>query len=137
MTLADLNGLRYLDDEISDLEEQIESLRTQAEKCTQSFSDMPSGSGVSDRVGKMASQIADYTNLLVSVKADRIQKSAEIHSFLLGIEDDLIRRTFYLRFIQGLPWIEVGRRLGGGNNEENSRMRVVRYLNKINEGAKK
>lgn len=133
MNLAELNGLRHLDEEILEIEEQIERLRTDAERCSQILSDMPRTSGVSDKIGRIASDIADYTSLLVDTKAERIKKSQEIHAFILEIPDEQTRRAFYLRFVQCLRWEEVARRLGGGNSADGARMRVVRYLNEMEE----
>lgn len=134
MTLNELNGLYYLDREINDLETQIEKLRTEAEKCTATLSDMPKGNNVNDKVGRLASAIADYRSLLVMTKEERVKKSSEIHAFILGIEDEQTRRAFYLKFVLCLSWEEVGQRLGGGNSAASARMRVVRYLKK--EGLK-
>lgn len=128
MTLNELNGLRHIDAEIKDIEEQLEKLRTEAESCTAKLDDMPKNSGVSDKVGRLACEIADYTTLLEETKAERTEKSREIHAYILNIENDYIRRVFYLRFVQGLTWRKVAERIGGGNTEDSVKKIVARYI---------
>lgn len=128
MTLNELNGLRHIDAEIKDIEEQLEELRTEAESCTAKLDDMPKNSGVSDKVGRLACEIADYTTLLEETKAERTKKSREIHAYIVNIENDYIRRVFYLRFVRGLTWAKVAERIGGGNTEDSVKKIVARYI---------
>ena len=59
MTKKELSQLYNLSKEIKAKEEQLEQLKAIAESTTAQLSDMPHGSGVSDKIGKTVAEIAD------------------------------------------------------------------------------
>ena len=53
--------------------------------------------------------------------------------YLTAVEDEvelayLTRRIFELRYIDGCNWVQVARRIGGGNTAESVRKRHNRYI---------
>lgn len=58
-------------------------------------------------------------------------KKRGIETFIESIEDSLTRRIFRLRFIDGMNWVQVSLKVGGGNTPDGVRMIVNRHLQKI------
>lgn len=59
------------------------------------------------------------------------ERCMEIERFIDGIEDDVTRSIFEIRYLVGgyMPtWEEVAARIGGGNSGDGVRMAVARYL---------
>lgn len=73
-------------------------------------------------------------------KVDRLQRErlemahetlAEIEEFLTGIQDAKVRRMIELRYVEGLTWRQVAKRMYGSPYfEDTARMRVKRFLEK-------
>lgn len=53
---------------------------------------------------------------------------AYLRGYIARIDDALTRRIFELRYIDGLSWAQVAKRVGGGNSVEGVRQRHNRYL---------
>ncbi len=64
MTKKELSQLYYLKKEIRQLEQRINELETAATNCTVKITGLPSGRGISDKIGNYGAQIADLKNLL-------------------------------------------------------------------------
>ena len=60
---------------------------------------------------------------------------AYLRQYIADIDDALTRRIFELRYIGRYSWMQVARRLGGGNTAEAVRKRHNRYLKADNEAA--
>lgn len=67
-------------------------------------------------------ELKQLRRLPPGAERDRLVKYIE------SVPDPITRRCLELRYREGLPWAEVARRIGGGNSENNVRMRVYRYL---------
>ena len=64
MTKKELSQLYYLKKEIRAQQQRIKELETVASSCTSNINGLPSGKGVSDKIGNYAAQIADLKSLL-------------------------------------------------------------------------
>ena len=53
---------------------------------------------------------------------------AYLRGYIARIDEALTRRIFELRYIDGLSWAQVAKRVGGGNSAEAVRQRHNRYL---------
>mgnify|MGYP001053041932 FL=1 len=60
---------------------------------------------------------------------------AYLRQYIADIDDALTRRIFELRYIGRYSWMQVARRLGGGNTAEAVRKRHNRYLKADNEAT--
>ena len=123
MTEAELNQYRAIQTEIDDLNFRIGQL---SEKKVQVMTDKVKGStkyfpytevnfnvtGV-DQAGywKNQNRINKLKHKREDKKAELIQKESEMHDFIYSIQDSLIRQIFILRFIDGLPYEAIGKRL--------------------------
>ena len=55
---------------------------------------------------------------------------AYLRGYIAKIDDALTRRIFELRYIDGCSWVQVAKRVGGGNTVEAVRQRHNRYIRK-------
>lgn len=65
------------------------------------------GGGPSDRVGRMAGQIADERAELERMEERYSQAVAEAMGILEGLADPLERKVLMIRYIEGTRWEEV------------------------------
>lgn len=130
MTWDDLKSLRHIDEEIEEMRNRIMALRCQAESTTAPFNDMPKGSGVSDKVGRIAAEIADLLTIYEDDLLRQIETLKELQAYTKGISDSYIRRIISLHFVDGYSWQQVANRIGGGNTSSSVRMAAKRYVEK-------
>lgn len=53
-----------------------------------------------------------------------------LERYIASVEDSRVRQILTLRYEQGLSWVQVAQRMGGGNSESCVRMTVCRFLKK-------
>lgn len=112
MTKNDLGQLHYLNKEIEMLKIRQRELRTIAEGTTTRITGMPFGSGISDKIGNYASEIADL-DLLITLNIERCWKELkQLNQFINTIDDSQLRQIFSLRYINGLTWQQIAFAVG-------------------------
>lgn len=129
MTYRELNRIRALREEIKRDYERIEELRSLAESTTQTLSDMPRGSGVSDKVARYAAEIVDLQISILGHRLDAIEEEKKITDYVSTITDPLIRLIIKLRHVDLLKWQDIAQQIGGGNSAESIRQAYHRFLN--------
>ncbi|MGN0338642.1 MAG: hypothetical protein ACI4EE_14205 [Lachnospiraceae bacterium] len=67
---------------------------------------------------------------LESLKEKLDVKMDEVEQYIDTIEDSRKRLILKLRYVDGLQWREVAKRLGPGNNEDAIRIEITRFLDK-------
>lgn len=126
MTLKELSGLYYIDNQIKSIKTEIELLRESAERITSYISDMPKGSVSADKLSSTLALIADREIELAELEAERAAKAVEIGRYINSIDDSLTQTIFRLRFISLCSWQEVASKT---NNTEYSVKHICyRYL---------
>lgn len=126
MTLKELSGLYYIDNQIKSIESEIASLRESAERITSFISDMPKGSGSADKLSATLALIADRETELAELAAEKAEQAVKIGRYINSIDDSLTQTIFRLRFISLLSWQEVASKT---NNTEYSVKHICyRYL---------
>lgn len=78
--------------------------------------------------GSLKSKLRLRQTILKGKEAALADKLNEIELFLSQIEDSRMRRIIALRFIDGLTWEQVGRRMGGGNNADSVKQAFHRFM---------
>jgi hypothetical protein len=131
MTRKELEGLYYLRKEIERDEERIEELRAKAESCTQQLSDMPHGSGISDKTSEYVDKIIELQLKIFEKALDCIEQETRITDFLRTIDDPLIRLIIELRHVDFMKWRDIAQKIGGENTEDSVRMMHGRFLKKL------
>ena len=89
---------------------------------------MPHGSGVSDKVGRLAVEIDEMERRVRELEAEIEKSELPVFTFISGIEDSWTRMLFRLRFIRGMDWKEVASIIGGGNTVKSVANACYRYL---------
>lgn len=128
MTLKQLSQLYHLRREIKMYEEQIEKLQSVAESTTQNITGMPLSKNVSDKVGQIAADIADY-KVLIEYDTNRCKKELDkLQSYIRGVDDSLTRQILTLRFVNGYSWSKVAD--ATGSSEYAVKQICYRYIKK-------
>lgn len=99
MTKKELSQLYYLKKEIRQLEQRINELETAATNCTVKITGLPSGKGISDKIGNYAAQIADLKALLDLNLKKCFYELNRLERFIQSVEDSQMRiiLTFKIR----------------------------------------
>ena len=129
MTLCELNTHLDLIEKLARAREMLQSLRDAALPGASVITGMPHSSDVKDKVGDLASEIADMDARIEFLEAEVKTSEEKIVPWIHGIEDDQTRLFFRLRFLRGLTWKEVAAVIGGHNTEDSVRMACYRKLN--------
>lgn len=96
--------IRSLDESIARLEAEIGSI-------TVNMSGMPRGTGTSDKTASLAIRLADKKIQREEMKAKAVLISEEIADSIHAVEDPDQAQLLYLRYIDGLPWDEIAKRM--------------------------
>ena len=112
MTKKELSNLYYLKKEIKEQEKRIAELENEAAKCTSKITGLPKGTGVNDKVGDYAAQIADLKTLLDINLKKRIYELNKLETYIQGVEDSQMRIILTLRYIECLSWQKIAYAIG-------------------------
>lgn len=130
MTKKELSQLYYLNREIEHLKTRIAELECVATSCTANITGLPHASGISDKIGKYAAEIADLKELLDLNLKKCFYEFNRLNRYIQSIDDTQVRMILTLRYVNGLCWNQVAESIGGGNTEASVRMKHNRFLNK-------
>ena len=128
MTLKELSQLYYLNREIELKQCQLRELEVKALPGAQVITGMPHGTGVVDKVGELAAEIADLRGIIEAKHQQCLYERNRLMRYIDSIDDSLLRLIFTYRFVNGLPWEQVAACIGGNNNAGNVKMACYRYL---------
>lgn len=128
MTLQELNRNFELHVRLKKAKEMLQSLWDAAHPRGQVLTGMPHASGVKDKVGDLAIEIADLEERISYMEQEIACREQQISGFIQSIEDDYLRMIFRLRFMRGLSWKDVAAIIGGHNSEESVKSACYRYL---------
>lgn len=70
-------------------------------------------------------------NELIKINYKIDKQLAAVEQYINSVDDSRMRRMLTFRYIDGLSWQQVAKRIGGGNTANGMRMAVERYLNSI------
>ena len=108
---------------------EIRELETAATDCTAKITELLHGTGINDKIGNYAAQIADLKALLdLNLKNVFMNSNALIDTFIQSVNDPLIRQIILYRFENNMSWNQIERVIGGNNNSESLRKKLYRYL---------
>ena len=132
MTLQELNQHYILRQRLAKAEEMLNSMISAASLGAQVLTGMPHGSGVRDKVGDLAIEIAELDSSADFLRKKIQAQEKAILPFINSIENFQTRMIFRLRFIRGMTWGEVAAVIGGGNTEEAVKSSCYRFLRSCN-----
>ena len=130
MTSRELKNLYYLKKEIKEQQRRIAELETLAINCSTKITGLPTGKGISDKIGNYAAQIADLKALLDLNLKKCFYELNRISRYIEGVEEPLIKQIMIYRFECHMSWLQIERAIGGKNRAESLRKKLYRYLNK-------
>lgn len=128
MTKKELSQLYYLKKEIRQLEQRIKELETAATDCTAKITGLPHGTGINDKIGNYAAQIADLKALLDLNLKKCFYELNRLDRYIQSVNDPLVRQIILYRFENHMSWRQIERSIGGNNNSESLRKKLYRYL---------
>ena len=128
MTKKELSQLYYLKKEIKQQQQRLEELETLATSCCISITGLPSGKGISDKIGNYASQIADLKGLLDLNLKKCFYELNRLDRYIQNVDDPLIKQVMIYRFISGYSWRKIAFQVGGNNSVDGLKKRLYRYL---------
>lgn len=131
MNINELNNLRYIEKEITLLQERIEELEAEAERVTPILTGLPGKGSGGDRIGAVVEQLVEEKEKLKAALQNRQEERRKAMRFINSITDSQLRTIFILRFVCGKSWNEVADYIGGGNTEKSVWARAYRYLKKM------
>ena len=127
MTKQELSQLYYLNREIEQLKNRITELECVAASTSSRITGMPHASGISDKVGKYAAEIADLKELLDLNLKKCFYELNRLNRYIESIEDSEMRLIMSLRYINGLSWQQVAFSIGE-HDEQYPRRKHNKYL---------
>lgn len=130
MTRDELEQIYYLSRELRVLERELERI------CGQSLIQSPQpfashGSGVSDKVGRLAQKRVDTEQLIRDKKAEIQHQRDKALEYIYSIPDSLTRQVVYFRCLSLMSWKRVAYEVGGNNTPDGVRMLYNRFMDKI------
>ncbi|MCD8365986.1 MAG: hypothetical protein LUC83_09325 [Clostridiales bacterium] len=131
MTLQDLNKHLALRQNLTDVQDLYKQLEAKAAPCGMNMDGMPHSTGISDKVGELATQLADLSVRIALLENQVNESSRKVAAFINSIGDERTRTAFHLRFIGGFAWGEVADALGNYTSEASVKARCYCYLREI------
>ena len=129
MTRDELEQIYYLNRELRKLERELEELT--AKSLIQSpLPNASHGSGVSDKVGRLAQERVDTEQLIRDKKAEIQHQRDKALEYIYNIPDSLTRQVVYYRCVSLMSWKRVAYEVGGKNTEESVRKVYTRFFEK-------
>ncbi len=126
MTKKELSQFYYLKRKIKEQQRRIAELEALAINCSTKITGLPTGTGISDKIGNYAAQIADLKALLDLNLKKCFYELNRINSYIEGVEEPMIKQIIECH----MSWLQIERAIGGKNRAESLRKKLYRYLNK-------
>ena len=128
MANKELSKLYHLKKEIEMQRKRLYELETIAKSCSVRITGMPHGTGISDKVGKYASQIADLKCLLDLNLKKCFFELNRLTEYIQTVDDSLVRQIMTYRYIHGFSWQKTASSVGGNNTSDSLKKKLYRYL---------
>ena len=94
MTSRELKNLYYLKKEIKEQQRRIAELEAVATNCSTKITGLPSGKGISDKIGNYAAQIADLKALLDLNLKKCFYEFNRLNRYIEEVEEPLIKQNY-------------------------------------------
>ena len=134
MTVKELSQLYWLNREIEMDQERLAELEQKATSISSpNLSGVPGGSNHFDnKIQRYVADIVDLQMIILAKQQQCIHERNRLERYIATIPDSLTRQIFTLRFVNGLPWLQVALHIGGNNTEASVKMTCYRYIDKTN-----
>ena len=116
LTREELKQIYYINNEIKMWQKELDRLECKSLVKGQEITDMPFGSGTSDKVADLAIEKADI-RLIIEGKLKEIQlQRKKIMEYIDSIDDSLLRQIMFFRNISCMSWNQVANEIGSTEN---------------------
>ena len=112
MTKEELKQIYYINKEILMWQKELDRLQCKPLVKGQEITDMPFGSGTSDKVADLAIEIVDTKAVIKGMLAEIQIQRRKIIDYIEGIDDSLLRQVMFLRNVSCMSWNQVANELG-------------------------
>jgi hypothetical protein len=131
MTRNELKQIYYLNKEAKMWQDELDRLQCQSLAKGQALTGMPSARGVTDKVGNLASEIADVKKVIEGKLAEIQLQRNRIIEFIGQQDDSLMRQIIFYRCVSCMNWNEVAESIGNCTSES-----VRKYYSRCFEGER-
>lgn len=133
MTLKELSQLYHLNKEIDRDQQRLDALRLKSYPLGSKITGMPSGrSFVQSVIDNNTAEVIDLEGIIEAKVKQCMHERNRLERYIADIPDSQVRQIFTCRFVEGLSWVQVAHRIGGGNTEDSVKKVCYRYINKNN-----
>lgn len=137
MTIKELSQLYWLNREIEMDKRRLEELEVVVSSPkVQKLDSMPHAPGYGDDLARCVAEIVDLKAIIAAKQQQCIYERNRLERYISSIPDSLTRQIFTLRFVSGLPWLQVAFSVGGANTEDSVKKTCYRYLKREKGGEK-
>ena len=131
-----LSQLRYLKREVDELSQRIGELEERAMGGSARPMGMLRSGRLDDRVARTAAGLADLRDRMARRRLDCLEELGRLYAFIDDLPDSQLRQIFAARYIDGLSWQNVARRIGETDEQVPRRLHNRALRKKIAEMAK-
>jgi hypothetical protein len=128
LTKEELKQIYYLNKEIKMWQKELERLQCKSLIKGQEITGMPFVTGTSDKVGDMATTMADIEAIIRGKLAEIQLQRKKIIEYIESIGDSMMRQIIFLRNVSCMSWPQIANELGGNNTEDSVRKMYDRYI---------
>ncbi len=131
-----LSQLRHLKREVDELSQRIGELEERAMGGSARPMGMLRGGRLDDRVARAAASLADLRDRMARRRLDCMEELGRLYAFIDDLPDSQLRQIFAARYIDGLSWQNVARRIGETDEQVPRRLHNRALRKKIAENTK-
>jgi predicted nucleic acid-binding Zn-ribbon protein len=125
MTRAELKQIYHLNKELKMWQEELD--KVQAEILSSSkLTGMPRKKVISDRVGELASTLADIERIIEGKLTEIQLQRKRIVEYIDSLDDSLLRQIIFYRCVSLMSWHQVAETIGGECTAESVRKYFAR-----------
>ncbi len=131
-----LSQLRHLKREVDELSQRIGELEERAMGGSARPMGMLRSGRLDDRVARAAASLADLRDRMARRRLDCLEELGRLYAFIDDLPNSQLRQIFAARYIDGLSWQNVARRIGETDEQVPRRLHNRALRKKIAEMAK-
>ena len=131
-----LSQLRHLKREVDELSQRIGELEERAMGGSARPMGMLRSGRLDDRVARAAASLADLRDRMARRRLDCMEELGRLYAFIDDLPDSQLRQIFAARYIDGLSWQNVARRIGETDEQVPRRLHNRALRKKIAENTK-
>lgn len=131
-----LSQLRHLKREVDELSQRIGELEERAMGGSARPMGMLRSGRLDDRVARAAASLADLRDRMARRRLDCLEELGRLYAFIDDLPDSQLRQIFAARYIDGLSWQNVARRIGETDEQVPRRLHNRALRKKIAENTK-